>query len=319
MKKTASVLLLTAAALTGCMAYHPDPALDLYLKGQLEAQKGDLPRALDSLTEAIRKNPRMGTALLARGDIYKDMGNYDAAAADYSQLVKNEPYNFSANFKLGVVYQYLKKYADAIVAYQRSVEIRPFDREANMNLAMAYVQTGEPLRGLPYAQRAVQGDDNSATAHANLGMLYSQIGYRTAAIDELKRSLELDSKQTEVYANLAQEYLYDKRYDQARNVLETAQTIAPSAKIWDRLGFTYHMLRDEPKAEHAFRQALRIDPRYYPSLNGLGVIAMSKALAATPTSVELAKEAIDYWNQSLALDPKQDSIRQLVNTYAPQQ
>ncbi len=316
MKYGLMVCALVAVGFTGC-AYQMSE--DLYLKGQLEAQRGQLPAALDNLSGAIKQNPRMGVAFIARGQIYKEQGNYEQAAADFGQAVKLEPFNFSANYQLGEVLQHLKRFAEAVVAYERAVDIRPLDSDANMSLAMSYVQLGEPLLGLPYAKQAMLGNETSPTAYANLGVLYGQIEYHSAAIDALKRSLELDSKQPEVYVNLAQEYLSEKEYDQARNVLETAETLAPSVKMWDRLGYTYHMLRDEDKSVSAFKQALKLDEKYYPSLNGLGVVAMSRAVSSTPVDTELAKQGIAYWSQSLEIKKDQPVIQDLVNKYTPKQ
>ena len=46
---------------------------------------------------------------------------------------------------------------------------------------------------------------------------------------------------------------------------------------------------------------------------------MSRALQNTPPDVALAKQAIDYWNQSLQIKPDQDVIEKLVNKYTPPQ
>ena len=213
----------------------------------------------------------------------------------------------------------LKRYAEAIAAYQQALVARPLDYDANMSIAMSYLQMGQPITGLSFAQLAVKYNDSSPTAHANIGVLYAQIDYHSAAIDEFKRSLELDSRQSEVYVNLAQQYFVDKKYDQARNVLESAENLAPSAKVWDRLGFAYHMLRMEDKATSAFKEALKIDEHYYPSLNGLGVVAMSQAVSSNPVDLNLAKEGIAYWTQSLEIQKDQPTIQELVNKYTPKQ
>jgi tetratricopeptide (TPR) repeat protein len=317
MKRTAS-LLIVAACMTGCMVAPTNP-LDMYLKGQLEAEKGHLPAAIQSLTQAIEKNPKMGLAYVARGDAYKQSGDYAKAATDFEQAVKLEPYNFNANFQLGLMYQYLKRFADAVLSYQKAVEIRPLDAEANMNLAMAYTQLGQPLRGLPYAQRAVQGNSDSPQTHAILGILYAQIGYDSAAIDSLKRSIELNSRQPEVYVNLGQEYINAGKFDQAKNVLETARSLAPSPLVSDRLGVAFYKLQDYEQANASFQDALRLDPTYYSALNGLGVVAMSRALLTTPPDVNRAKEALAYWNRSLQIKADQDVIQKLVNKYTPAQ
>jgi len=307
-----SVVLL--AALSGC-AYQS--SLDLYLKGQLAAEQGRLPEALAALSAAIQENPRLGEAYIARANLLQQQGDIQAAATDYEQAVKLEPYNFTANFRLGVIYQQVKKFAQAIVVYQRALETRPLDPQANMNLALSLMQVGQPMQGLYYAQRAVQGDDNSATAHANLGVMYAQTQFHSAAIDQFKRSIELDGRQPEVYLNLGQEYFSAAAYEQAKNVLETARSLAPSERVAERLGATYFRLQQFPKAQDAFADALRMNSKDTAALNGMGATLMTRALLDPAANVETAKSALFFWNQSLQLDKNQPVIQNLVNQYAP--
>ena len=314
MRKCALFSIVFLAAVGGC-AYQS--SLDLYLKGQLAAEQGRLPEALLALSAAIRENPRLGMAYMARASVFQQEGNIEAAAGDYEQAVKIEPYNFTANFQLGVIYQQLKKFAQAVVVYQRAVEVRPMDTQANMNLALSFMQLGQPIQGLYYAQRAVQGDEKSATAHANLGVLYAQAQYHSAAIDSFKRSIELDGRQPEVYLNLGQEYFSSASYEQAKNVLETARSLAPSEHVSERLGATYYRLKQYGKAQDAFTEALRMNSKDTAALNGMGATLMTEALLAPAANVETAKAALFFWNQSLALDKNQPVIQNLVNQYTP--
>jgi tetratricopeptide (TPR) repeat protein len=314
MKYRALFPFVLPVLLSGC-AYQT--SLDLYLKGQLEAEKGRLPAALAALSAAIKENPRLGLAYVARANILQQQGNFEGAAQDYEQVVKLEPYNFTANFQLGVIYQQLKKFAQAVAVFQRAVEIRPLDPQANMNLALSFMQIGQPIQGLYYAQRAVQADEKSATAHANLGVLYAQSQYHSAAIDSFKRALELDSRQPEVYLNLGQEYYSTGSYEQAKNVLETARSLAPSVRVSERLGATCYRLQQLDQSEAAYRDAVRLDPGDIAALNGLGAALMSRALLAPGDHVETAKAALGFWNQSLARDKNQPAIQNLVNQYTP--
>jgi len=307
---------ILSTALTGCWYSPPNPALDNYLKGALSAERGQLDEALNSLNKAIEKNPQLGLAFVARGDVYKQKGDYAKAAQDFEEATRIEPFNFNANYQLGLMYQYLKKYAESVRAYQKAVEIRPLDPEANMNLATVFVQNGEPLRGVSYAQRAVTGAPDDPNTHANLGILYAQLGYSELAVQSLKSSIELNSKQPEVYLNLAQEYIKASKFEQARQVLETARDIAPTTAIYERLGLVCYKLKRFADAREAYRQALQLHPDYFQALNGLGVIAMSQSLSTDPPSIDLAKEALGYWDRSLKIQPQQPVIQQLVNKYS---
>jgi tetratricopeptide (TPR) repeat protein len=313
---TLSLPLLTGCQLTSNAPAHPGrtAAVDLYLRGQLEAERGQLDQAVASLSQALDKNPNLSLALEARGDIYKETGDYEKAALDFHRVVTLEPHNFNATYQLGLMYQYLKRFTDAVATYQKAVEIRPLDRDANMNLAMVYTQMGQPLRGLPYAQRALEGGAD-ATAEANLGILYYTAGYNDLAINALKKSVELNSRQPEVYANLGQLYILAGQFEQARNTLEAARDLAPSASVSERLGLAYYKLRDYVRSHAAFADSLRQDPQNVGALNGLGVVSMTESLAASPPDIEAAREALGYWDKSLKIKPDQPAIRQLVNKY----
>lgn len=306
--------LVLLVALSGC-AYQS--SLDLYLKGQLAAEQGHLPTAMAALSQAIKENPRLGVAYIARANLLQQQGNMEAAQKDYEQAVKIEPYNFTANFQLGVIYQKLKRFGDAIKSYEQALQVRPLDPTLNMNLGLAYVQTGDLMLGISYAQRARDADPGSAMVHANLGVLYAQAQLHTSAIDEFKKAIELDGHQPEIYLNLGQEYFSTAAYEQARNVLETAQSLAPSVRVSERLGATYYRLRNFDKAEAAYRDAVKLDGKDVASLNGLGATLMSKALLAPESNVDTAKTALGCWNQSLALDKNQPTIQNLVNQYTP--
>ncbi|MGN6368547.1 MAG: tetratricopeptide repeat protein [Phycisphaerae bacterium] len=319
------LLLSLCLSTTGCfnlLTAPPKSTTDLYLEGQLAAERGNYDAAMESLSKAIEQNPKMSLAYEARGSLYKEKGDYHRAAEDFRQASLLEPFDFNAHYQLGLMYQFLQKFADAITAYQRAVEIRPLDPEANMNLAMTYTEMGQPLRGLPYAQRAVQGSlqsPDSATYYANLGTLYAQLGKDDAAIDTLKKSIELNGRQPEVYLNLGQEYIKTGKYQQAKNVLETARDLAPSAAISERLGLAYYKLRELPKAREAFSDAIHQNPQYFPALNGLGVVAMTTSQMTSPPDLDAAREALAYWDRSLKINPQQPAIQMLVTKYTGKQ
>jgi len=311
--------LAMTLALGTCMLWPaPKSTTDLYLQGQLQAERGDYDAAMKSLSKAIEKNPQMGLAYIARGDVYKEKGDYNKAAGDFERASALEPFNFNAHYQLGLMYQYLQRFADAIVAYQKAVEIRPLDPAVNMDLATTYMEMGQPLRAIPYAQRAVQGSEgtsSAATSYANLGMLYAQLGKDDDAIEALKHAVELNSREPQIYLNLGQEYIKAGKYDQAKNVLETARDLAPSAAISERLGLAYYKLHNLQKSHEAFNDSIHQDPQYYPALNGLGVVAMTLSQTSNPPDIDSAREALAYWDRSLKINPNQPAIQQLLTKY----
>jgi tetratricopeptide (TPR) repeat protein len=308
-------LVMLAGLLVGCVG-EQTTSVDELIKARLAMDAGQRDVALARLASAIEKNPQLGLAYITRGEILKQTGDYRAAAKDFEQATKLEPYNFSAQYQLGLMYQYLKEFTKSIAAYQKAVEIRPLDPNANMNLAVVYTQTGDAVHGLKYAQAAVNGAPDDPMAHANLASIYSQMGFASLAISEYKRAIELNGKLPDVYLLLANEYLKIGNYDQGRQVLEGAAALANTASVSERLGYAYYKMGRLEKAQAAYEDSLSISPSYYQSMNGLGVISMTRALAKQPADVALAKEALAYWRRSLHVEPNQPAIERLVTKYA---
>ena len=302
--------------LGGCAT--PQASYDSYLQGELAAGRGDMNQALAELSQAIATNPKLTLAFMARGRIYKTQGQYARAAEDFQQATTLEPNNFDAFYQLGLMYQYLRRFSESIAAYQQAVQIRPLDPDTNMNLAIVYTQTGQPLRGLSYAQRAVSGASESPHTHGNLGILYAALGYQDKAIEELRKAIELNANAPEVYLNLASEYMKQDKWQVARNVLQGAERLGPNAAVRERMGLTYYKTNDLAQALASYRGALEVDARYTPALNGLGVVLMTQALQSDPPDVAKAREAVDTWKKSLAIDASQPAILRLVERYGGQ-
>jgi tetratricopeptide (TPR) repeat protein len=127
--------------------------------------------------------------------------------------------------------------------------------------------------------------------------------------------VELNSRQPEVYLNLGQEYIKTGKYTQAKNVLETARDLSPSAAISERLGLAYYKLHDFAKSHDAFNDSVHQNPQYFPALNGLGVVAMTISQMTSPPDLDAGREALAYWDRSLKINPDQPAIQQLVNKY----
>jgi tetratricopeptide (TPR) repeat protein len=60
-------------------------------RGIVYGNKGDYDRAITDFTEAIRLNPKLGTAFSNRGLAYEKKGGYDRAIADFNEAIRLNP------------------------------------------------------------------------------------------------------------------------------------------------------------------------------------------------------------------------------------
>jgi hypothetical protein len=72
------------------------------------------------------------------------------------------------------------------------------------------------------------------------------------------------------------------------------------AAIWHNVGKLYHDLNDDDKADEFFRKALKVQPSYSNSLEGLGMTHLNRAEFGM---------AIEYCNRALAEDPEATEAR----------
>jgi superkiller protein 3 len=320
-RSLAMILACLCFSLVGC-SQEQTPE-NYYVQGQLAADAGQTTDAIAELSQAINSNPNMVLAYEARGDLYQNQGQLRQALADYSKASTIDPHSFHAWYAIGVVNQALRQFQEAIAAYQKALELHPDDSLVAMNLGIVYTDAGQPYFGIIYGQRALETAPDSFDAWAALGVTYSKLAasnaaFRAQAINCFKQCLELEPDVQQVYLNLATVYLDGKDFDQAREVLQTAERLAPSPLVYERLGYSLFRLGNFDEASQAYNDALKMEPDYTPALNGLGVVDMTQAINGAPNSEALSKEALKLWQKSLELNDNQPLIQKLVQRFSTQ-
>ncbi len=287
---------------------HADVAEALATEGRLE-------EALQQFALAIEENPTLTTAYMGMADIYRERGDYSAAEVGYRRAATLEPSNFDAQFNHGLVLQLLNRLSEAIRAYVRALSIEPNDFEANLNLATAYLQIGEPRQGLFYAQHAVELDTRNGMARVNLAAVYSAIGRHNDAVREYQAAAELMELTPELLLNLADSLGKARRYREMLNTLTQLVKLSPSAPAFERLGYAHFRLNELDKALDAFGESVRLDPKHYPALNGVGVCLLNRYILSGRQDLESRRDAIRALRRSLQIKRDQTRIIELLSRY----
>ncbi len=93
--------------------------------GILKSSQGDLTKAIDYLTNCLKKNPRHFEAHYNLGNVYSDLGNLELAKVHYELSTEIEPEYPNSFYNLGLVLISLKKYQQAIQQINKFVELAP--------------------------------------------------------------------------------------------------------------------------------------------------------------------------------------------------
>lgn len=136
--------------LRGCTALIKSSRLDrknkavAYLtRGNAYARQGDLDRAIDDFTKAIRRDSRSLAAYYNRGNANFARKNFDQAIIDYSQAITLQPGHALSYNGRGNAYLAKGETERAIAEYDRALEIDPNNNQAAQNRALAYTKNGD--------------------------------------------------------------------------------------------------------------------------------------------------------------------------------
>ena len=318
---------LLAVAAAGCQYVQPHRAArQRYAAGKLAMERGEYDAALAELARAVERDRTFASAYAAIGDIQRKRGNFVQAARAYEQACENNPYDFRPHYNLGVTYQLLAEAArtaenaaewisKAVNVYLRAVATKPGDFEALLNLSVCYFQQGRNEQAEQYCRMAIDVDPDNPYAYSNLGIIYDSQNRPYDAIKAYKDSLERDVHQPRLLLNLGATYHRLGWTGDAIHAYKLAAQEDPMlAAAYEQMGACYVARRQWTEAVDAFKKAAQLDESSAVAYRGLGVVFMARYLIDSNDSA-LRDSALEAWRRSLALDPRQPELQQLIDKY----
>lgn len=283
--------------------------------GQTALADGEYDTALALFRDVLADNPTVQDAYLGVGDVYMAREDYTSAEPAYRRAVRLDPRNVLAQFSHGKCLQVLGRYVEAIRAYLRALDLDTDAPEVNLNIATCYLQIDEPNSARPYAEAAVERMPENGAARVNLGAVYERTGENAKAIDEYVIALELLDNTPPVMINLINVLARERRYQEAVNTALTLVRVEPTANAYERLGWAYFRLNRYEKSLEAYTSATELDPKHWPSWNGIGVNALNTYLLSEKSDLSAKRQAGQAFRRSLQINPDQTRVIELVLNY----
>jgi tetratricopeptide (TPR) repeat protein len=232
-----------------------------------------------------------GRNYLSYGALFFQRGYLDQAEASFQEALRDDPSSAEALYGIGSVYLNQNQQAAARETFERVVK-----------LAGNYPDT------LPDAWN-------------NLGVIDTREGRVDDSIPCFLEALRLNPHHQLSLDNLGNAYRSQKRWDEARKVLERALEVAPQDPEANySLGMVFAQTDDTAKAYEYLQRALKGRPAYPEALNNLGVLYLvtqrrDQAVATFEQCIRLAP-AFDqaYLNLAhvYALEGARDKARSLL-------
>ncbi|MEM7576117.1 MAG: tetratricopeptide repeat protein [Planctomycetota bacterium] len=271
--------------------------------------------ALATLGLAVQENPKLTAAYLQIASIHKDRGDYLLAQEQYDTAVQVDPENFDAIYGGALVRQLGGKLSDAVRQYLKALTVDPQSFLANRDLSSAYLQLGEPRQALPYAIRSTRLDPDDQPAWSNLAVSYAMLGQWEGAINAYRMAAELGELDDLVLLGLADAHIRLGNFGRAINTLDTLLRRSGSGVAHERMGYANFKLRRFEQALRHYDAAIGFDETDVAALNGKGVSHITLFIEGRYENPFHKVKGVEAWRKSLALNPNQPRIVDLLSRY----
>jgi len=272
----------------------PDDA-DVYLRiAQIYRELHQLDKAEESLVKARQYAPGSLEVMYNEAMIYESQGRYEDAIRVLSDAVTGVKAQSavlpSRRRTLAILYQQLGQlYRDtqniqaAIYSYQELAHLgEEEDRRARLLLTEAYRQAKDMPKALQVAKEATAKYPNDAAIRASYAMLLGENEQTDEAVKIMQGTLKNNASDRDVYLNIAQIYERGRRYTEAVDAVQKAETLAkdPHEKEtgWFLLGAIYEKQKQFDKAEEQFKKVLGVNPKNAPALNYYGYMLADRGI-----------------------------------------
>jgi predicted AlkP superfamily phosphohydrolase/phosphomutase/tetratricopeptide (TPR) repeat protein len=292
-------------AVRKALAISPGFMPALLLQAQIEAGRKSWAAAIAAAKRIIALDPEGERGVYTElGRIYTDSGRVDEGVAHFRALLGQHPDVAEIHGALGAVLLRAGRTAEAENALLDAVRIDPALGEPLADLHKIYQGTERVLSLEPIVRKGLEINGKSIVHHNWMGLIHQWTGDLVRAEGEFKIAMELDPDYAATMSNLGALYGRSGRLKEAIEILNRAVVKDPeNVEAWINLGAASGRLGKSREAIEALETARR---------KGVRTTTLFNALALSYLQENRRDKALEYLNESLAIDPGQKDARDLL-------
>ena len=174
------------------------------------------------------------------GFTYKLMENFDDAIQCFTTVVEENPRDVLAYNHMGTIYATERKHAEAVACYLKGLKVDPNHPVLHLNLAKSYDKLGEFIKAQAEYEAALKSKPGWLEAIENYSDLLLRKNKTKTASEIVKKALHLNPKDAAMHTKLGDVYCRQDNYDEAETEYNVALAIKPDyTKAMSGLAGTY--------------------------------------------------------------------------------
>jgi tetratricopeptide (TPR) repeat protein len=296
-------------------------AAALFESGQQAHQKGDLDKAIELYTQALKRDPELWQAEFQRGAAYFSQNKLNEAKSSLLRVVEQlkafadapelRQINARVQTTLGEIALAAAKPDEAEPAFRRALTLNPQAARAHAGLAELLLANNKPAEAIAAAQAALAAGDDRAATFALLGVAQSLTGKHDDALPNLNEALKREPKNAPALLYRAEAFIAKNRLNDAIADLRAALTIEPTLRTRLRLAAALAQTKQFDEANKLYQEVLQEDPANTEA---------RAALAAAMIEAGKGSEAIAQLESLIKAESNRAPLRaQLAELYLPTQ
>ncbi|MDE0396936.1 MAG: tetratricopeptide repeat protein [Candidatus Poribacteria bacterium] len=256
---------------------NPEHTESYYGLGRVAEMQNRLRQAIKHYDVALVKNRYLSQVHYRRALTYQKLGDKEqatAAMAEFQRLktyedqmhrfregIYNNPNLPVLYIKLGELHEAYDNLTEAAQIYEVATQVHPFYLPAYLHLGEVFIEQRTLEKAVGVYQKAAEVAPDNAQVQIKLGVIYINQHQFESAIAAFKKAITIDKTTAEAYNNLARLYAgLGKEMQQAIHLAQQAVALAPTAKHYDTLAYTYYRNAQYRQALDAINQAISLAP-----------------------------------------------------------
>ena len=256
---------------------NPEHTGSYYGLGRVAEIQNRLRQAIKHYDVALVKNRYLSQVHYRRSLTYQKLGDKEQAAAAMAQFQRLKTYEDQMHrfregiynnpnlpvlyIKLGELHEAHDNLTEAAQIYEVATQVHPFHLPAYLHLGEVFIEQRALEKAVAVYKKAAEVAPDNAQIRIKLGVIYINQRRFEPAIAAFKRAIAVDKTAAEAYNNLARLYAgLGKEMQQAIHLAQQAVALAPTAKYYDTLAYTYYRNAQYMQALDAINQAISLAP-----------------------------------------------------------
>jgi eukaryotic-like serine/threonine-protein kinase len=290
---------------------------------------GNPDRAIQSLTEATRLDPKYAKAFAALGEAHwikanskSDPREKEVALEAIRKSIRLAPNLPEGHIQLGKIYANTGQIPEAIEEEKDALRLAPENADVFGILGGIYTDTKQYDQAEAAYQEAIRRKPADWLGHLRLGVFYSVRGRNPEARKQYEEALAITPDNEIVFRNLAILDETEGHFKDASDRLEKTLQFEKNVRTYSALGAVYYFQRRYPEALDAIKAGLELNPDHYSAWGNLGSVyrhipghegdasaafhkaigQAQKALEVTPSDLHIRANLAEY--EAKLGDPK---------------